>query len=949
MVLPIRTTALPASHAYFEVEEKRADDDPTHSSTRLTSTSTLKEKLLISPPPDSSPASPDPLETPRFDPSSPPPPIPWIMVLLIGSINLNEAMQMNILWPFVPYMIRDFQIGSDNDIGFYGGLLGGSFFLAQLLSSFAWGVISDRVGRRFVLLYSTAAFTGATFVFGFASTYGVALAARFMAGFLSGSLGTAKVYLSEELDRRNHAKGFSALGFSAGLGGIIGPVVGGYLNRPAVQYPGVFSEDRLFGRYPYLLPELVSVTIGVVGFVVAIFYLPESQAYLARQRRMMARQAASTAAMREASVAAGASEGVTDVDAEPGRETMFSVMKRKQVLVCTGLYGLIALIFIIFDEILMPLTFTYNVAWTPFVSSGITWPVVPPFVPPAPRLVCVELNPGMTLAPHAATSLKLLARFPPELKDSPNPMASITGAMSTDGRHRELIRALLKTESTMVTAFEEHMKKIRPKDGPRAVEDYYGAPDPDRPQLKDVGVKIAWVERNFQEFHKIPCPFHKDFIRAADWKAESGVGALDHVEGMIEGSGFKKQMGRKPRAPTQESKANWSAYMTYSKDEFGNWTGSSWFDMMATVEADFENDFDLAAAVGPAAVIALFTPSPSSSSTPVPDWTDQRVGLHTRCIRRLIWLHEVELPAGRHALPRWFHEHVADAVAIVRAKADMAGPADASERPRWEAGVAEYDRRTATWEGYRVNVRDRMSSGTPFSSHRYTTKEVIATHNAGFGASDPWHRASQYGRWHASTWFGAFLFAGMCRRHLDRDALQQVRQLEIALELAIQAARTADAAAKADQSAAKVAAAANAKAAMTAAEAAFMEAVSSELPRAPQRVYDWWSHGSSNLADYVSLAALHDETARRSEAEFPEGVAYAELTHLNMKVCGAGHWVERAAAQTVDLGAESAGVEDKEQPRKRKRGRPANAIADGGDEENKKEDESGVWSGEEWC
>ena len=319
-VVPVASTARAPRPAYIEMERKQSpSEDGPYSPPPALKGDALKESLLTTEPSSHSTVS---VSTPPDSVAEETllPPLPWVMVLLIAAINLNEAFQMNVIWPFLPDMIRDFRVGPDSEIGFWGGLLGASFFAAQLLSSFAWGLVSDRVGRRFVLLYGTAAFTGATLVFGLASTYPVALAARFMAGFLSGNLGTAKVYLSEELDRRLLARGFSALGFSAGFGGIIGPIVGGYLNRPAIQYPTVFSQDGLFGRFPYLLPELISVSIGVVGFIVSIKYLPESKAFLKRLE-VKREEAQRKREGRVEPVNAGT----------PAVETIWTVMKRKQV------------------------------------------------------------------------------------------------------------------------------------------------------------------------------------------------------------------------------------------------------------------------------------------------------------------------------------------------------------------------------------------------------------------------------------------------------------------------------------------------------------------------------------------------------------------------------------------------------------------------------------------
>jgi MFS family permease len=196
-----------------------------------------------------------------------------------------------------------------------------------------------------------------------ASSYPVAVAARFLAGFLSGNLGTTKTYLSEELHRAHLARGLRALGFSAGFGGIVGPVVGGYLNRPAVQYPDSFSSSSLFGQFPYLLPEMLSIAIGLGGFIVSLCYLPESAAFTERQQIIAAQSRASSSSaaadvemsarpqhQHPHTVAVSHQHQSSMSDSELRPETILTVLHRKQVVVCTGLYGLMALTFIIYDE-----------------------------------------------------------------------------------------------------------------------------------------------------------------------------------------------------------------------------------------------------------------------------------------------------------------------------------------------------------------------------------------------------------------------------------------------------------------------------------------------------------------------------------------------------------------------------------------------------------------------
>ena len=72
------------------------------------------------------------------------------------------------------------------------------------------------------------------------------------------------------------AKAYATQPFVWTLGGIIGSAMGGFLAQPANFYPDVFPADGLFGRYPYLLPNLVSVIVVVLAIVQGIFFLEET-------------------------------------------------------------------------------------------------------------------------------------------------------------------------------------------------------------------------------------------------------------------------------------------------------------------------------------------------------------------------------------------------------------------------------------------------------------------------------------------------------------------------------------------------------------------------------------------------------------------------------------------------------------------------------------------------
>src|SRR5277367_4143468 len=72
------------------------------------------------------------------------------------------------------------------------------------------------------------------------------------------------------------ARAYAMPPFMWSLGTIIGAAMGGYLAQPARYYPSLFSPDGLFGKYPYLLPNLVAVAFILVAIIQGYFFLEET-------------------------------------------------------------------------------------------------------------------------------------------------------------------------------------------------------------------------------------------------------------------------------------------------------------------------------------------------------------------------------------------------------------------------------------------------------------------------------------------------------------------------------------------------------------------------------------------------------------------------------------------------------------------------------------------------
>lgn len=141
------------------------------------------------------------------------------------------------------------------------GLLFASYSIMQLIFSPVLGGLSDKYGRRPVLLLSIIG-TGIGFlVLGFASTLFMLFLGRILDGITGGNISTAQAYIADITTKENRAKGMGLIGAAFGLGFIFGPALGGILSRWGIQVPFFFAAALCFANAALLyfrLPETVT-------------------------------------------------------------------------------------------------------------------------------------------------------------------------------------------------------------------------------------------------------------------------------------------------------------------------------------------------------------------------------------------------------------------------------------------------------------------------------------------------------------------------------------------------------------------------------------------------------------------------------------------------------------------------------------------------------------------
>lgn len=202
---------------------------------------------------------------------------PTYQLTILAICRFSEPIAFNSILAYTYVMVQDLN-GNDTNASFYAGLLVSAYAVAEALTAMIWGAISDRYGRKPVVLFGLCGVALSSLLFGLAKKYWIALLARFVGGSLNGNVSVMQTMVAEMvMDTPQHEPtAYAVQPFVWFLGSIIGSAMGGFLAQPAKFYPDMFPEDGVFGQYPYLLPNLVAVAVIVIAVVQGIFFLDET-------------------------------------------------------------------------------------------------------------------------------------------------------------------------------------------------------------------------------------------------------------------------------------------------------------------------------------------------------------------------------------------------------------------------------------------------------------------------------------------------------------------------------------------------------------------------------------------------------------------------------------------------------------------------------------------------
>lgn len=179
-----------------------------------------------------------------------------LRLLPILGITFVDIFGFSMLLPLMPYFVLHFNV-SDVVVG----IVAATYSISQLIAGPVWGNVSDRIGRKAVLIVSqVGAMIGWTML-GFAPSIGWVVASRAIEGASGGNIGVTQAYIADLVEPNQRGRAFALLGAAFSAGFVFGPALAAWL----------------YAAHGFAAPFFVAAGLQALTLVLTIFLLPDSR------------------------------------------------------------------------------------------------------------------------------------------------------------------------------------------------------------------------------------------------------------------------------------------------------------------------------------------------------------------------------------------------------------------------------------------------------------------------------------------------------------------------------------------------------------------------------------------------------------------------------------------------------------------------------------------------